>query len=135
MSLRLKQVRIESGLSLKEIAGHLNIRERYLIALEEGDFSALPGKVYASGYLKVYANYLGIKLPDNFTNDIKPVHISEDKPYINLRLKRYLIIASTLLLTMILVIYYSMYNSEVDVISIIEIPNQANFLNDNNKSK
>jgi cytoskeletal protein RodZ len=126
---------MESGLSLEEIARHLNIRERYLIALEEGDSSALPGKVYANGYLKVYANYLGISLPGNLINDIKQVHVEEDKPYINLRLKKYLIITSILLLAIVLAIYYFIHTSGVDVISVIEIPNQANVLNDNNKSE
>jgi cytoskeletal protein RodZ len=36
------------------------IRAKYLGALEDGDFSDLPGDVYARGFLRNYATYLGL---------------------------------------------------------------------------
>ncbi|MBN2395343.1 MAG: helix-turn-helix domain-containing protein [Candidatus Atribacteria bacterium] len=56
----LKNKRLELGISLDEAEQYLKIRKKYLIAIEEGDESALPGKVYFIGYLRNYANYLTI---------------------------------------------------------------------------
>ncbi|MDD3655560.1 MAG: helix-turn-helix domain-containing protein [Atribacterota bacterium] len=54
----LKNRRIELGISLDEAEQFLKIRKKYLIAIEEGDESVLPGKTYFVGYLRNYANYL-----------------------------------------------------------------------------
>jgi cytoskeletal protein RodZ len=56
----LKNRRIELGISLEEAEQNLKIRKKYLVALEEGDESILPGRTYFVGYLRNYANYLGI---------------------------------------------------------------------------
>ncbi len=135
MVLQLKKVRIESGLSLERIARDLNIRERYLIAIEEGNLSELPAKVYANGYMKLYANYLGVNLSSNLISDIKQPKIVDEKLHFNFKLKKYLIITSILILIIISAIYYFIDTDTNDVVSIIEIPNQANVINDNNKSR
>ena len=57
---RLKEQREERRLSMKQVAGRLKIREHYLHALEEGRFSNIPGRIYVDGYLKSYADYLGL---------------------------------------------------------------------------
>lgn len=59
----LKRVREEKGISLKTVAEETKIRVRYLQALEEGDYAALPGNVYARGFLRSYARFLGVELP------------------------------------------------------------------------
>lgn len=57
---RLRQARESEGVSLREIAASTRIRERYLQALERGDLESLPGSVFARGYIKAYAEFLGI---------------------------------------------------------------------------
>ncbi len=56
----LEQARRERGLSLDEVEHATKIRKRYLAGLEREDYSALPDAVYARGFLKTYANYLGL---------------------------------------------------------------------------
>lgn len=56
----LRNRRIELGISLDEVEQLLKIRKKYLIAIEDGNESALPGKTYFLGYLRNYANYLGV---------------------------------------------------------------------------
>lgn len=56
----LKNTREEKGLTLDDLAQETKIQKRYLIDLEEEDFDDLPGKVYARGFLKTYANALGL---------------------------------------------------------------------------
>lgn len=56
----LRQVRESLDLNLRDIGQQLNIRAKYLEALEQGELHVMPGKVYARGYLLHYAEYLGI---------------------------------------------------------------------------
>ncbi len=56
----LEKARNERGLTLEEVECATKIRKRYLVGLERGDYGELPGAVYARGFLKTYANYLGL---------------------------------------------------------------------------
>ena len=56
----LEQTRKERGLSLEEVEQATKIRKRYLAGLEREDYTILPDAVYARGFLKTYANYLGL---------------------------------------------------------------------------
>jgi cytoskeleton protein RodZ len=56
----LEQKRKERGLSLEEVEQATKIRKRYLTGLEREDYAILPDAVYAMGFLKTYANYLGL---------------------------------------------------------------------------
>src|SRR5215203_1691126 len=56
----LEQTRKERGLSLEEVEQATKIRKRYLTGLEREDYTILPDAVYARGFLKTYANYLGL---------------------------------------------------------------------------
>lgn len=55
----LKQKRKERNLSLKEVENATSIRMNYLQAIEEGDFNQLISPVYAQGFIRQYATYLG----------------------------------------------------------------------------
>lgn len=56
----LEKKRLEKGLSLKEVEQATKIRTRYLEGLEREDPTSLPDPVYARGFLKTYANFLGL---------------------------------------------------------------------------
>jgi len=56
----LEKARNERGLTLEEAEHATKIRKRYLAGLEREDFGVLPDVVYARGFLKTYANYLGL---------------------------------------------------------------------------
>src|ERR687891_1479764 len=56
---QLRQVREERGEGLEHVAQYLRIRPFYLDALEQGDLSVMPGRTYALGFLRSYADYLG----------------------------------------------------------------------------
>ncbi|MDI6893212.1 MAG: RodZ domain-containing protein [Bacillota bacterium] len=56
----LRQTREEKGLSLKDAQVETKIRTRYLEALERGDETVVPGEVYFRGFLRTYANFLGL---------------------------------------------------------------------------
>jgi cytoskeleton protein RodZ len=56
----LEKARKERGLTLDEVENATKIRKRYLAGLEREDFEVLPDAVYVQGFLKTYANYLGL---------------------------------------------------------------------------
>ena len=56
----LRHAREDFGQSLRNVAEVLRIRPAYLEALESGEFDQLPGTTYAVGFLRTYADYLGL---------------------------------------------------------------------------
>ena len=56
----LERARKDRGLSLEEAERATKIRKRYLEGLERDDYTVLPDAVYAQGFLKTYANFLGL---------------------------------------------------------------------------
>jgi hypothetical protein len=56
----LRQARERKGLDLAAAERDTRIRERYLSALERGDYRDLPGAVYTRGFLRNYGQYLGL---------------------------------------------------------------------------
>jgi cytoskeleton protein RodZ len=56
----LERTRKKKGLSLQEVEQATKIRKRYIEGLEQDDYGALPDAVYVQGFLKTYANYLGL---------------------------------------------------------------------------
>lgn len=56
----LRSTREAKGISLEQAEEDTKIRKRYLQALEDGDYDVIPGQVYAKGFLRNYANYLGL---------------------------------------------------------------------------
>jgi cytoskeleton protein RodZ len=59
----LKKAREERGLSHQEISQVIKIHPRFLRALEESNWGVFSSGVHAKGFLKNYANYLGLN-PD-----------------------------------------------------------------------
>ncbi|MGZ3633664.1 MAG: helix-turn-helix domain-containing protein [Parachlamydiaceae bacterium] len=55
-----KQRRKELNLSLKEVENATSIRMSYLQSIEEGEVQKLISPVYAQGFVKQYATFLGI---------------------------------------------------------------------------
>ncbi|MBK8209631.1 MAG: helix-turn-helix domain-containing protein [Rhodospirillales bacterium] len=56
----LQQRRVRSGFDITEVSQCLRIRRAYLEAIEAGRFENLPGPVYAAGFLRTYASFLGL---------------------------------------------------------------------------
>jgi cytoskeletal protein RodZ len=59
----LREAREVRGMDLREAAQQTRISISYLKAIEDEDFSKLPGEVFVRGFLKNYARFLG--LPDD----------------------------------------------------------------------
>lgn len=56
----LRAQRERMGLTVEQAGEDTRIREKFLRALENGDYQTLPGAVYTKGFLRNYAEYLGL---------------------------------------------------------------------------
>jgi hypothetical protein len=56
----LREARTRRGLSAADVREGIRIRERYLTALEEEHWEMLPGEAYTKGFLRTYAEFLGL---------------------------------------------------------------------------
>lgn len=56
----LRMARQRKGEDLAQVSSALKIRKDHLEALEESNVAALPGRAYAIGFVRSYAQYLGL---------------------------------------------------------------------------
>lgn len=56
----LREAREKKSLSLEQVEADTRIRYKFLVALENEDYGALPAPAYVKGFLKTYAAYLGL---------------------------------------------------------------------------
>ncbi|HKF71961.1 MAG TPA: RodZ domain-containing protein [Stellaceae bacterium] len=88
----LRQARQGFGREVGQIGAALRIRSAHLQAIEDGRYEDLPGGTYAIGFIRTYAEYLGLDGPEmvrrfkqeiegqEFKNDLSfPMPVSERK--------------------------------------------------------
>ena len=76
----LREARVRQGLGYPELELATKIRTKYLKALEDEEFSLLPGDTYVKGFLRAYANHLGLDgelYVDEYTSRYAPHHLDE----------------------------------------------------------
>lgn len=57
---QLKEAREQKNLTLDDIQATTKIQKRYLVAIEQNDLHALPGRFYARAFIKEYATAVGL---------------------------------------------------------------------------
>jgi cytoskeletal protein RodZ len=60
----MRDMRLAHKRELADVANSLRIRHVYLKAIEEGRFDDLPGPTYAVGFVRAYADYLGLEIDE-----------------------------------------------------------------------
>ena len=73
---KLRVTREEKGISHDQVARETHITRQYIVALEEEDFSVFPGEPYLIGFLRNYAEYLGLDA-EEMVNLYKNMQIQE----------------------------------------------------------
>ncbi|WP_428908599.1 RodZ domain-containing protein [Niallia sp. Krafla_26] len=78
----LKEARLAKNLSLDDLQEMTKIQKRYLIGIEEGNYSLMPGQFYVRAFIKQYAEAVGMdpeQLFEEYKSEIPNTH-SEDIP-------------------------------------------------------
>lgn len=78
----LKEARESKGLTLEELQSITKIQKRYLLGIEEGNYSMMPGKFYVRAFIKQYAEAVGLEpegLFDQYKSEI-PSTYNEELP-------------------------------------------------------
>ncbi len=57
---KLRQAREAKQLSIRDAEKETSIRALYIEAIEKGEYKTLPGEAYLRGFIKSYANFLGL---------------------------------------------------------------------------
>ncbi|GAA4059674.1 helix-turn-helix domain-containing protein [Amphibacillus indicireducens] len=86
---KLKDARLEKGYSIEEVSRLTKIQIRHLNAIEDNNFSMIPGNFYARVFIKEYANVVGLDfkaLLDEHHHEIPTV--DEDVDYTQLSRSR-----------------------------------------------
>jgi len=77
----LREARVRQGLDFPQVEVGTKIRGKYLRALEDEQFEQLPAQTYVKGFLRTYADYLGLDgqlYVDEFNS--RYVQVEEDVP-------------------------------------------------------
>lgn len=70
----LRRNRMARHVSIEELSWGTKIKPEYLLALESGDYSGLPGETFTKGYLKSYAQYVGMDPQEVVTRYVQCGH-------------------------------------------------------------
>jgi cytoskeleton protein RodZ len=107
----LRETREAKEITLDTVQEETKIRRHYLQALEQGKKELLPGDVYLKGFLKNYANFLGLpgeELVRRYSqsqdqeNKATPEHISWKVPSESNRYRRQIVVPIMLLVILIM---------------------------------
>lgn len=91
----LAEGRHQKGITPKDVEKYIKIRAKYISALEQNDFDIIPGQAYVVGFIKTYANFLGLdgaelvrRYQEDFgssaqSNDYKIYNVSIAGPELN----------------------------------------------------
>lgn len=90
----LREARTRRGLELPDVERATHIRSRYLMAMEEDSFDVLPSPAYAKGFLRTYADFLGLegqRFVDEYNSRFAPeepaatppVRVRRGRPFAN----------------------------------------------------
>lgn len=77
---RLKEAREEKGLSLDDLQEVTKIQKRYLIGIEEGNYSMMPGQFYVRAFIKQYCEAVELEpeeIFDQYKNEVPAAYHDE----------------------------------------------------------
>ncbi len=110
----LREKREEKKYTIKEISSFTNISPNYIKAIENNEFSVLPSDTYVIGFIRNYAEFLGLNKEElvqsykdymRYEQDVPFEILTKKEPAINFRLLIKLIFAILLIGAIIAIIF------------------------------
>jgi len=108
---RLRSAREVRSISLEEVYQAIKIPVKFLKALEEGDFEALPAEAYARAFLRNYANFLRLDSDQLFQEYKELLEAAAPSPKTeakSIRSKRRLFVSMAVVLFILTVLIWSL---------------------------
>lgn len=112
----LQEARESKGLTPTQVESAIKIRERFIIAIEHDEFSSLPSLSYAKGFVRNYAEFLGLPIEEMMAffrrqtletpkSSLLPHGVTNplNTPFFQLTPSRFL----TILVSLLLVLFFS----------------------------
>lgn len=108
----IKNARLKKKVEIEKVSKFLCIRKVYLEAIENNDYKVLPEYPYGVGFVRSYAEYLGLNAPrivdlyrseTNVIEEANQEFIPEEEPETNTPSMKYLIIS----IAAVLVLYFA----------------------------
>ena len=127
----LRRTRVAHDLSIEDVAATLRIRVGFIKAMEEDRFDDLPGPAYISGFLRTYANHLGLDgdqlvawFKDDSQSTFAPREMELLVPISEIRRPTFPIIAVSLVIAIGIAVAWYVYQESrsIDIDLIPEVP-------------
>lgn len=77
---RLKEARLSKGYSLDDLQEITKIQKRYLLGIEEGNYSIMPGSFYVRAFIKQYAEAVGLNADEllaTYQNEVPGAQVEQ----------------------------------------------------------
>lgn len=122
----LRDVRTKNKISIEQVASDLKIKSAYLVAIENSDYDNIPAHPYGLGFVRSYANYLGLnstRIAQIFKEETEKtsapkikynVYTSEEATETNIQNRKYIIISFAMLIVGY-ILWISFSNSEEQI--------------------
>lgn len=120
----LREAREDRDMTLEQVSSVINIRVVQLQAIEEGDYDALPGATYAVGFIRSYADHLGLNSAEvvsrfkaeHSVNQAKPdLHFPE--PVTQNKLPNPVVIGVAAIAAVLLVVLWAVFTGDDDQVA------------------
>jgi len=127
----LRNARLNLGKDRREVAKELHIKRSYVQAIEDGHFEQMPASVYAYGFVRSYAEFLGLdedqivrRFKDEWEDLSGSTRLAFPEPPEEIRLPKGPILAFSLLLAVAVYggWYFMSQSSRIDVEKVPDVP-------------
>lgn len=104
LGLYLKQVRESKKLTIDKVIEDTFIMKKFILAIEDDDFSSFPGEAYLKGFLRNYGEYLGLD-PSDLISRYERIKMSETPLPTELLIPKPKVFFSRMLLIILAVVF------------------------------
>lgn len=104
LGLYLKQVRESKKLTIDKVIEDTFIMKKFILAIEDDDFSSFPGEAYLKGFLRNYGEYLGLD-PSDLISRYERIKMSETPSPTELLIPKPKVFFSRMLLIILVVVF------------------------------